>query len=253
MKPRGPYEVPAEDKNKILVRGFSGRVDLFDDQFLIRAGLFVPSFGLNLIDHTAYVRNAVGLGADSEQSQVEATFQSEALEVGAAAIFVNEGFDRKEQTKSGAALHASTFIASKHRLNLSYLSLGTARGGVTSRRQSIGISGSLALSKRSFLLGEIDQTLALIESSLFELKTSSLASFMTLNYEVFRGVIPFVRHEFYDPNQKEKKDSLNRSGLGLAWHPRPHFQLESRILRTVYEDVANKANDSVEGIIHYYF
>ncbi len=253
MKPRGPYEIPDEDKNKFLVRGFSGRVDLLEDQLLIRAGLFVPSFGLNLVDHTAFVRNSVGLGADAEQSQVEVTYQSEAFELGAASIFINEGFDRKEQTKSGMALHASTFLSSKHRLNLSYLNLGTTKDGTTNRRQSTGLSASLAMHDKVFLLGEVDQTASLIKSSFFELKTTSLASFATLNFEVARGLIPLLRHEYFDPNQKEKKDSLNRSGVGVAWHPRPHFQVESRLLRAIYEDTTIKASDSLEGVFHYYF
>jgi len=249
MEPKGPRTEAQGFKSK--VRGYFVRADLLDDHLSLRTGLFTPKFGLMLSDHTAFIRRASKLPADPEQTQFEATFLTDRWEATLALMVKSNMFDREGKSKSGVNFGVSRFIK-KNRLNLNVMKTKLSLDTSETDTLVLGTSGVLTFSKRFFGMYELSKIQNTLTSSGVNEKTNELANYFSLNCEVKRGVIPFVRYEYWDSNLSTKNTSTGRWGGGLSWYPRPHFQFEGKYLRSIINS-SGLSNNEVSGIFHYYF
>ena len=253
-EPAGPVPNPDAKKN-LIVRSFASRVDLFDEHVMVRAGLFIPKFGLMLQDHTAFVRAVTGLDPNSaEQTQIEALYQDEMFEVSAAGLIANENFDRAGKTRSGYNLGASTFLQGRHRFNVNLLSTTQKIAGGSEARQLIaGMSGIVTLHPRVFTLFEFDRIANENWSGgALSSKATAFADFVSFNVQLFRGLIAFLRYEYYDSDIGIPDTSVNRWGGGFTSYPTPHVQLEVRLQRAT-QPGGGDMTDEANGVLHYYF
>lgn len=247
-EPAGPNSKQEYDPK---VRGFAARADLWDDHVQLRTGLFIPRYGLMLSDHTTFVRRASGLPPDAEQTQFEASFQSDHFELFAAGLARSTLFDREGKTKSGFNFGASGYYR-RIRLNVNALvtQLKLDSGRIDS--VALGTSGVVTFTRHVFGMYEFVRVTNTLESEGTKQVTNELANFFSLNIEPFRGVIPYVRYEFRDTNLATKNTSTGRWGGGANWYPRPHFQFEGRFLRSIANATALASNE-LSFILHYYF
>lgn len=250
-KPAGPNDDP-KDSSKLIHRAYSARVDLFDDRLLIRGGLFVPKFGLMHQDHTAFTKVALGLPPDAEQTQAEATVQSDNWEMTVASLFENDMYDRKNKSKSGLNFGLSGLIGKYNRLNLGILQ--TVKSSATSKSvtTAYGFSGVVSITKKIFSLFEIDRLLQSFDANGVVTTSNGVVSYFTLNGEVFKGFISSLRYEYWNREIALRDMGTRRWGGGLTWYPRPHFQFEFRALRTIVDGSSSTLDESTL-ILHYYF
>lgn len=250
-KPAGPTDDPKEHSN-LIHRGYTLRADLFDEHVMIRGGLFLPKYGLMLSDHTAYVRSASGLSPDGAQTQIELIYQDDLFEFMLAKLIESKMYDRERKTLSGFNLGVSTFVAEKNRITASVLSTKKILGTVETSVLSMGLSAVVTATNKVFAMFEINRVHNETKISGTSAYSEVLADFFTLNYEAYKGLIPYARYEFIDTDMNRKDTSTIRMGPGINWYPRPHMQLELRSFRA-QSNASHSTTNTTEGLMHYYF
>lgn len=248
MKPRGPA---SEEPHEFALRSFSLRADLWKQRVLARGGLFMPRFGLNLSDHTAYVRIASGLNPEDEQTQIELSFQSDHVEAVGAAMFPLEFSDREDKAKFGGLMSLSSYWA-RQRLNLGVMYTKLKLDDSIQYFTAFNISGVLTLTQDLYGMFETAYVQNFLSTTSSDTKTTGLATFSTFNAEVLKGFVGFVRYEYWDRDLSTKNSSRGRWGTGFQWYPRPHWQTEWRVSRAVV-NASKSIQDQVDIILHYYF
>lgn len=250
-KPAGPYDDLSQHR-KIINRGYSARIDLLDDHALIRLGRFLPKFGLMTADHTIYTRTAADIGPESEQSQLELTLQNDQDELSLSVITDQHAPRGEQPPKKGLNLNLARMLGQRSRLSLGALQVENSLQSTSRKLTSVVMSGIVTFTEKLFSLFEVSRVNDLITSSGQKNETDSAALFSTVNYEAFRGFIPFVRYELWNRNLSDPKSALTRYGAGVNWYPRPHFQTEARALVTSSRDRGSRPKLSTDLIFHYY-
>ena len=250
-KPAGPSD-DQKDHVNFVHRGYMVRADLFDEHVILRGGLFMPKYGLMLADHTAYIRQATGLNPDGAQTQVEAIFHEDFFELSAAKLIEDSTYDRKRLSHSGYNLGVSGMVAGDNRISASVLSTTKKSGSVEISMLAMGVSAVASLTKELYLMLEIDRVHNETITSTATSRSEAIVDFATLNYEAYKGLIPYLRYEFLDTDMNLPDTSTLRIGLGVNWYPRPHAQLELRALHA-NSSASKSSTDTTELLLHYYF
>lgn len=251
-KPAGPTDRP-EDTRKPVVRGYLARVDLLQEHLVLRGGLFLPKYGLMLSDHTAWVRTITGLGPDKEQTQLEAIYQDDALEVSLAALVKDRSFDRENQSKSGVNAGAAVMFDNRHRLSANVLQTHLTSQAGTSDMLAFGVSSVVTYTRRLFSMLEVDRAATAFKAVDGSTSTRvEVAAFGTLSYETYRGILPYGRLEYRSTHAGDIQTHARRWGAGLNWYVRPHVQVDGRVLRSS-SSASDAEQDESTLILHYYF
>ncbi len=249
-KPAGP-NTPKEEANKFVARGWMLRMDTLRDRISVRAGLFLPRYGLMLSDHTAFIRTATALGPDSEQTQFETSFISDHVEAIAAVIIKNDGLDREKQSRSGFVAGLSGYIA-RQRLNFSLMQQSRSDEVSEYTLLTMGLSAVNTITRRIFTMIEGNFIQTKLNVGDLSKVTPSSTTFTSLHAEVHRGVIPFVRYEYWDQELGKLNSSQSRWGGGVTFYPRPHFQTELKLTRTI-NTASQVPSNQTDLVINYYF
>jgi hypothetical protein len=212
-------------KDSLLLERFLVRYDVLES-LSVRYGLLTPKFGLNVVDHNAYVRSKAGFGPGSEEGLTEVTWFSEYIEVNLSHSTSVPSNDRyipheKSETNNHTYFNSSVFLAEKHRISLS----GLQRKTKESMQTGADLSSVLTLGETFRYAAEASQLKTDTNGDVST--TSSLYSQLTL--WTVKGVYPGLRYEQYT----EKSDlSLGRGdkiALNLTVHPRPHFEFSGSL------------------------
>lgn len=180
----------------------------------IRAGRFMPAFGINLPDHTSVTRESMGLGEGDESYNAEVAWITPGGEAigtfiygGKATITAdpNKGYDAPPTDMTGAALRNAVYIGSSTQVGLSYLGVSN----FTDWRQAYGGFVQTGILTRAYALAEYDRK---FESG----KTSDLAM-AKFGLELYQGLMATV--------QGDLENLTKEARLGLQWFPRPHWEL----------------------------
>jgi hypothetical protein len=246
-KPAGPQN-STENGEKYVLRSYAARLDLMDEHLMVRGGLFMPRYGLNLSDHSAYIRSSVGLYPDAEQTQIEATYENDDFDVNATLILAVNAPDRKDRAQSGLGANAATLIGHQ-RVGLSVLATERRDGDVITRRTSAGVFGVATITRRLFAMAEVDHTKRQTDIDGDSTNTDSNAYYSSLTYELFRGFSPYGRVELYQADTSATESQVRRYGLGINLYPRPHLQFDGRYLKVQRH---NSSGSQIVLIIHYY-
>ena len=250
-KPAGPFDDQSEHQQATL-RGYAARVDLFSEHVTVRAGLFMPKYGLMIEDHTAFIRSVTGLGPTAEQTQIEATYQADQFEVTAAGLIVDNSNDRKGRSRAGVNLGGAVFLAGRHRLNLNLLSTSLTQDGNQSQQTAFGTSGTLTLTRIFYGMYEVDRVTNSQSQSGSTQTTAMMTSYLRAAAHVFKGVDPFVQHEYLNSDVSQSNAVTQKLGGGANWYPRPHFQMEGRVFR-ITQAATNSSSTESDMVLHYYF
>jgi hypothetical protein len=250
-KPAGPNDDQKEHAN-FVHRGYMVRADLLDEHVVLRGGLFMPRYGLMLADHTAYIRQATGLNPDGAQTQVEAIFHEDFFELSLATLIENSSYDRKAKSHSGYNLGVSGIVGGNNRISASVLSTTKKTSSVEVSMMAMGLSAVVSLTQQLYAMVEIDRVHNGTKTSTVLSHSEAIVDFATLNYEAYKGLIPYVRYEFIDTDMNRPDTSTSRMGAGVNWYPRPHAQFELRVLQAK-SNASKSTTNSTEGLLHYYF
>ncbi|MBC7539745.1 MAG: hypothetical protein H7281_13060 [Bacteriovorax sp.] len=211
------------------------------DELTVRAGRFIPNFGINIAEHILATRRGLGFDEGTERNQVEAMWSGENW---------NTSVSFSKQVKSDE--NPKTEKAGNIQLNYSFLDSYRVGGDLWvgnlegQGRQIVGAHALLGFTKKFYYLTEFDF------QKDFE-KKKGLFHFSKLGYEFFKGFHGIILEDYQKEDFKDSLTLANSFGAGLEWYPRPHFEFEGVWSKKRVAIQSDKYSDYAYLMMHYYF
>lgn len=207
----------------------------------LRAGRFLPNFGLNVAEHTYPTRKGLGFDQGRERDQIELMWNGEKINTSAAFTKTVKTVQRKTQEKAATA-QVNVFVFDSSRIGASVW-IGKE---VNRSRQVYGLHGILGFSEKLYYLTEFDF------QSGFDRK-HGLFHFSRLGYEITKGLHLLAIEEYQKSDFKNDKSLSNAFGLGAQLFPRPHFDLQMVWNKKRVYLQSEEYFDYAYLMLHYYF
>ena len=187
----------------------------------IRAGKFMPDYGVYFSEHSISTRQGLGFGEDQETYNVEYGYQGENY-AGSLTLNLGRPDHASSSNEKGGVANASMYLSDKYKLGWSAY-YGTVNG---SSRELTGPYALLGFSTRFYLLAEADLqfTQPAIGSS-----TQGLFTYSRLGYELIQGLHLYL--------MEQSQTRLFGVGPGVVWFPRPHFYFKMEVQQQYSKDL----------------
>lgn len=242
---------------KVLIylnRGNAGRYEAFGLAEIlplkgyVKAGWFVPNFGLRVDDHTIFTRektlfaNGAGQDAGVEVGVSPGMFSfTMSVTNGAVTDRDDNGFKavlaRGDANMSVAGIHL--------RVGGSYYNNAHSAGVTT----LLGVHGTASLGENLTLLGEFVKKREYVNTTLT--KTLSSIAYVEADYVLTQGIDLKLGYEFFDPNTRYKTGTESRIVMGLEFFPLSGVELRPEyVIRT--ETPNDTPNDQFLMMLHLY-
>lgn len=214
----------------------------------IKFGKFIPPYGLKLDDHTAFIREKLGLGSDTgntSESGIEVGFANE-LFFGNAALFNGSG-PAPDENHDKAVSGTAGVKTPRFWLAGSYYHNRTGRDDATRvTRQYIGAYTAVRVWKVAFL-GEWDW----ISEKSATTNPTGYVAYSEIFAALAQGIFGKVRYEVYDPDRDASGDRLQRITFGLNLYPYPFTELIIEYRKNKEESEVK--NDQLLAMAHLFF
>jgi hypothetical protein len=209
----------------------------FNDEFGVRAGRFMPAYGINLPDHTLAIKEGLRMSPWFQYDSVEASYLSEHWTVlaTAATSVPTMPIIAEEQVR---ALNVSYAFANRMRVGASYWG---GRGSMVDRH-IFGGNAILGFTSRFYNMSELDFSKERAQDGTF--------GFSQVAYEVFRGFTPYLQYQHRQDKLTNPSTLTKSYGAGFHFYPRPHFEFSAEYDRM---QTAALWSDSAYFLSHYYF
>lgn len=211
------------------------------EELTVRAGRFIPNFGINIAEHILATRRGLGFDEGGERNQVEAMWSGEKW---------NSSFSFSKQVKSDNNPKTEKAANAQINYNLfeSYriggdLWIGDLEG---QSRQIIGAHALLGFTKKFYYLTEFDF------QKYFD-KKNGLFHFSKLGYEFIKGIHAIALEDYQKSDLNDGLTLANSYGAGLEWYPRPHFEFEGVWSKKRVAIQSSEYSDYAYLMMHYYF
>ena len=213
--------------------------------FSLRAGKFLPVYGLNVPQHTLAIKAPLGVGQGQEREVIEMNWMGPKLNfTSSVARQVRSGLIKDPEF--GYAAQAQVNIADSYKLGSSYW----ASSNASSETKMWGIHGILGFTKNIYALAEVDW---MDKKEPSAEATRGLYHFAKVGFEVHRGVHLLALQDFAQTDIKDSKTVQDSRGLGIALYPRPHFEFEGLWFKKRNQQNSNDYFDYAWFLVHYYF
>jgi len=179
----------------------------FDKHQNLRLGKFLKSYGLDDPNHYMFVRNALNFSYDTESYNAEYSYLAENFNTYLTIVTDLKTDDYFRNDERGIAFNGSLKL-DKSKIGLSLYHGTNAR----QRRMVGGLWGIGAFTKQFFLMSEIDFQSAVTKAN--HANTNGAVMSHRFNYEVYKGIIPFLSFDQKYLNFKNKNSELHSIGLG---------------------------------------
>jgi hypothetical protein len=185
----------------------------------LRAGRFLPNYGLNIAEHIVSTRSGLGFDQGREYDAIELSRITDTWNV-----FFTVAKGPTEVTEPARETAATAQIAYNF-LDTNKLGANLWKGDSTSSAQTIaGLFGSLGFTERLHLMSEIDWRW--LKSKPTDVNQTGFFTFNRISYEIERGVLALASGEFWQTNLGDNATAFDRYGMGLQLFPRPHFDIQ---------------------------
>jgi hypothetical protein len=187
------------------------------DNILVRTGKFNRYFGLNTPYHTSYVQRDLMFGQDTESYNLELSYYYKQFTVFLTSVF-NSIKDKTSFATEKAQTVSAQYYFNRQKVGLSYLH----GSDEDNRRDVIGPWFILSYKKNFSWMSELffqDK-----ESRESGSSNKGFTSTNRFNYEVYKGVIPFLTFEASQIDWTSEPSKKQSYGVGLQWFPRPHWE-----------------------------
>lgn len=250
-------EAAAQHKQFILTGAF-GRFPIGRDEFVtrsrkwsaiykasdslsIRAGRFLPSYGILVPEHIYLTRKELGFDQGFERNALEMTWVAEAF-----TLFVTKTKDPDGQLfqEDGLSLRLEKSIAETRKLGISIY-----RGdGPAVDRSLLGFDAQLAFGHSFVTLAEINY----LESVNSATTTKGFVGMSKTSYELTRGLFLQILLERSHRDAGNPGAYRDGFGPGFQFFPRPHWELAGHWIRRVDAQNPQRSGDEAYLLLHYY-
>jgi hypothetical protein len=217
------------------------------DEVYTRAGKFALPYGLNIPDHTAFIKKNLNFDQGQETYNLDIGRIGELWNTSVAFSFGRKDNNNVDLEK-GATTQISYNYGDNKKISgsLAYLK----KEGVSSR-YLLGPQILWSFNEKFVFLGEYDYQEKSIEGASPSVQ-KGMATYSRLQYEWFRGFHSYLLHQFSYLDFTQLRTRTNNSGLGVLFYPRPHFELSAELGYTETAEV-NTYNTASWILGHYYF
>lgn len=208
----------------------------------VRAGRFLPNYGVWNGDASTATRR--GLGLDHDTYNVEANWITERFNASVTGIVAGAGGGPNER---GGAATAGVFFAGKNKVWLSYMS----RHGPGLDREAAGLSAVFGIGHRAYLLAQADLQ-HLRREGAEPVVSEELDTNLCFARETVKGLYVLLTDEMTRGHRGPPGRLSHTYGAGLRWFPRPHLELQARWRRRDREAVSPEYMDGFSAFVHFY-
>jgi hypothetical protein len=213
-----------------------------DPRLSVRAGHFLPNYGVWNGDGTTATRR--GLGLDRESDNLEANWITDRYNVSLTGIL---GGGPGGAPGRGVAASAGLFFAGKRKVWLSYMN----RHGPDVDREAAGLSGVFGIGGRAYLLAQADLQ-RVHRPSAEPADTRELHANLCFARETVKGLYVLLVDEATRHDMGSSGRLSHSYGAGLRWFPRPHFELQLRWRRRDEDAVSPDYVGGLSAFVHFY-
>jgi hypothetical protein len=210
-------------------------------QTQVRAGRFVPRFGINVAEHVLSTRGPLGFGIAAQRDTVEITHLQQSWDVSAAYSF---GELEDETSADAVYTQANYSIGERDRIGVS-----VGQEFKEDKALSVGIHGLVGLSEHLFIVSDTVWTEKRPEN---QESNQSLYHFVKFGWEMEKG-LQLILLEDYKKEDLSDVDSVTYMyGAGFQFFPRPHFEVQGVFNKRTNLAVSEKPADYAWLILHFY-
>jgi len=219
-----------------LIRGIPGRS-------WIKAGKFLPPYGLRLEDDRAFIREVTGFNFNNPDTGVE--FGSEPGNFSFVGAVTNGTSSVSDNNTAKQISGIGGYISDRFRIGAS----GAYNDSGDSIRKMGGVWAGARISK-FVLLGEADW----IQDEFGDTKKPQLVTYSELDYEIVHGWNLKVGYEYYDPNRDIDENQRDRVLIGIEPFVTSFVQVQLfyRFNQSIPQNIPQNA-DELELRLHIYF
>jgi hypothetical protein len=202
-----------------------------DDKTSVRAGKFLPDYGVYFQDHTIPTRQGIGFDEGMETYNLEYSYQGDNF---SGALTADFGRLDNPQLLLDKGVSATGGMAIGDSSKVGYSAFwGTEN---STNRELTGPYALLGFTKHFYFVGELD--LQFTQPNRLA-STSGIATYEKLGYEIKKGFHVYLMEETYvydfggnfnptaiNPMYGIYTSRLTGVGPGIYWYPRPHFYIQ---------------------------
>lgn len=214
------------------------------DELAIRAGRFVPQFGINISDHILATRAPLGFSYGTEKDTAEISWLGEGWN------FIGSYYKTPELksklNESGYAVVASKILGN-NKISAQYLS----EENDTSKRTITGITGLFGWTESLYTMLEYDRSSTTLNAVTLPATEGDYVLHKT-GYEIVKGFHGMILNDYMQSNIKVGSTKNYRFGPGVQWFPRPHFDFQLFWTRQQSSLNVTSDGDYAWFVMHYY-
>lgn len=221
-----------------------GMLETLPSHGWIKAGKFLPPYGLRLEDDRAFIREVTGFNFNNSDLGVEAGMEPGDWTFAFSAT--NGTFGSVDNNSAKQLTGSAVYVRNIFRAGAS----GSWNSGDTATRNSGAVFGGLRIG-HAVLLGEADY----IQDEPDNGPTrNQLVTYSEISYPVHDGFTLKAGYEYYDPDRAIDENQRDRVLIGAEIFPLPfmHLSIYYRINESIPQNIPQNA-DLLTFRIHLYF
>lgn len=216
-----------------------------NDNLTVRAGRFIPIYGLMIPDHNMATRKGLGFDQGRERNAFEVNY-------------IKDNWSGTLTASKSPESRADALEEKGLSGQLNYAFLDKHKVGVNAwvgdfkddrKRQIYGVHAILGFTHEIYTLSEVD----------YQKTTSSLGGvqegffyYQKLGYEFTRGLHAILQFDGSQTDFRSDQTASYSYGAGLMFFPRPHFDFQGFWTRSKIKAVDNDEFDFAYLMLHYY-
>lgn len=239
----GRFQVHKEEP-RFKSRRFFAMYELTDEARL-RAGRFVPNYGLMVPDHVIATRYPLGFDEGLERYAVEASWIGDTVN-----FFITGSKGPVElpdsQQESALSYQFAYVFQDTFKVGIN----GWSGNSDVSSRQLAGFFANLGFSEQFHVMSEVDWQWQKIKSN--DDNQLGVFTYNRAMYEIFRGVDLMATFEFWQSKLGDSSTGNDRYGIGAQLFPRPHFDIQAIWAKQKTRSSTGPFEDYAWVVGHYY-
>jgi hypothetical protein len=237
--------------DKGLYSGFEifGQLSVLPENGYIKAGKFVPNYGLKLDDHRSYVREYIGFSPEVGNPY----FTGAELGIAPGPFSVTAGVFNSSEGRGESIASEKSFLGRVEGLfdvaDDVYVGLGGNifyKELMDGKSNYVGGFGALGIADFT-VIGEVD----LLKSDMAGVKKDGLVVFVEGDYMVVQGFDLKAIYDFYDEDLDLATGTQSRYSFGFEFFPVSGVEVRP-LYRIVKEEPTEIKNDEFHLLLHFY-
>lgn len=228
--------------------------------FYLKAGRFMPSYGLRLENHNLYVRQDIGLGPRDKDMGIEAGLSLGPFLLQVAALNGSPQERQLDENSSKAMVARAELIGRLGALRLmgggSFYrnqsgTVTEVRGTTTEARSNYtryGLFGGASIGRLTYLAEADVVRLDPFPNNKQDAKIYSYQAYQEFDILLLRGLELNFNYEFRDPNLDVRSGVVHRVAMGFEVFPMPYLELKALYRRSFLSGPAGPEVVSLDGL-----